>query len=622
MMTAKASLVIKQIQQDLLPFKFRMATTWRIALLCALMAGIAMLYEIPESAISCYLIIYLVKTNAVENILISVGVIILCSLAVFIVFVLFNLTIQNVVLRFFLMALFSGLFMYLSSASSLGDVGNLVALVIAFLMTLIDDVPLADVATRGLLYALLMAVSPMLLVIIFNYFFGISPKKLLMNKLSERLMTANQFFLGKKVSQLEISEVLSTQTECKRYLMMMKLLYLRGKQEILMLENMVDNSYEVLIMSLTLPEDTPTSVRLALSEKCKCVAEYFSSNDLKNIQTLVEHQPVKSGSNKFIDDFEQLLFKQKIIVPIKKKNPFFVDDAFTNPNHKYFAIKTTCAAILCYLFYDYFEWQGIHTAMITCYVVALTSVGETVHKLTLRIIGCLIGALIGIISLVYIIPNLSDIFQLMVLIFFCMLPAAWVAVGNDRISYAGVQVGLAFLLTVLQGFKPSFELDVASDRILGILLGNIVMYIIFTKVWPVSIMNTIYKQLKSILDNFADLKFSSNKTETEALDLVSSINEGITKSKDDINLLMFEKMNPVQQKELILSFKKIMNEMSSDSYQGYAQKFMPFPVAGGSFIDLNNLSENDFKQNILNTVLATLPAQEKELVIRKLISEK
>lgn len=622
MMTAKASLVFKQVQQDLLPFKFRMATTWRIALLCALMAGIAMLYEIPESAISCYLIIYLVKTNAVENILLSVGVIILCSVAVCIVFVLFNLTIQNVVLRFFLMALFSGLFMYLSSASSLGDIGNLVALVIAFLMTLIDDIPLADVATRGLLYALLMAVSPMLLVIIFNYFFGISPKKLLMNKLSERLMIADQFFLGRKVSQIEISEALSTQTECKRYLMFMKIFYLRGKQEIQLLENMIDNSYEILIMSLSIPDDTPTSVRLILSEKCQCVAEYFSDNDLKSIEARIKSLSIKVNQPKLINDFEQLLFKQKIIVPIKKKSPFFVDDAFTNPNHKYFAIKTTCAAILCYLFYDYFEWQGIHTAMITCYVVALTSVGETVHKLTLRIIGCLIGAFIGIISLVFIIPNLSDIFQLMVLIFFCMLPAAWVAVGNDRISYAGVQVGLAFLLTVLQGFKPSFELDVASDRILGILLGNIVMYIIFTKVWPVSIMNTIYKQLKSILDNSTALKFSSNKTETEALDLVASINEGITKSKDDINLLMFEKMNPVQQKELILSFKKIMNEMSSGSYQDYAQKFMPYPVAKDSFVDVNNQSENDFKQHVLNTVLATLPTQEKELVIRKLISEK
>ncbi|WP_273805199.1 FUSC family protein, partial [Providencia rettgeri] len=235
----------------------------------------------------------------------------------------------------------------------------------------------------------------------------------------------------------------------------------------------------------------------------------------KQLETLKNEKSSHLENSQILADFQDILFKNKVINDPKVKNSFFVKDAFTNPNHKYFAIKTTCAALICYVFYDYFEWQGIHTAMITCYVVALTSVGETVHKLTLRIIGCLIGALIGIISLVYIIPHLSDIFSLMVLIFFCILPAAWVAAGNERISYAGVQVGLAFLLTVLHGFKPSYDMDVASDRILGILLGNVVMYIMFTKVWPVSIMTAVNSQIRTILDNYVALKLKSYNNNVE-----------------------------------------------------------------------------------------------------------
>ncbi|MEQ4935598.1 FUSC family protein [Proteus terrae] len=616
-MIVKPSLIVKQVKKDLLPFDFRLATTWRIALLCALMAAIAMIYEIPESAISCYLIIYLIKADAVQNILLSVGVIILCSIVVCIIFVLFNLTIQNIILRFFFMALFSAVFMYLASASSLGDIGNLVALVIAFLMTLIDDIPVGDVATRALLYALLMAVSPMLLVILFNFFVGISPRKLLLNRIATRFSIASDFFLGRKESQLEISELLSTQTECKRYLMFIKMFYLRGREDIKWLENIIDNSYQILIMSLTFDKNTPTSIRFLLSKRCLEIADCFTHHQIDKIKDKQQAQYTISKLH-LLNTFNKILSNKREIKPVQKKTPFFVSDAFTNPNHKYFALKTTIAAILCYIFYDYFKWQGIHTAMITCYVVALTSVGETVHKLTLRITGCLIGALIGMISLLYIIPNLSDVFELMVLIFFCLLPAAWVAVGNERISYAGVQVGLAFLLTTLHGFKPSFDMDVVSDRILGILLGNIVMYIIFTKVWPSSIVNTIYKQITSILDNYIDLRYSTNKN--DMLILVSSVNEAITQSKDNINLLIFEKKDRERNKNLMLFFKESLNKISYISYHNYAHKFIFEYNLAYSNVDEN--SKYEFKKNILNEEMKILPADERELVFKHLIREK
>lgn len=616
-MIVKPSLIVKQVKKDLLPFDFRLATTWRIALLCALMAAIAMIYEIPESAISCYLIIYLIKADAVQNILLSVGVIILCSIVVCIIFVLFNLTIQNIILRFFFMALFSAVFMYLASASSLGDIGNLVALVIAFLMTLIDDIPVGDVATRALLYALLMAVSPMLLVILFNFFVGISPRKLLLNRIAKRFSTASDFFLGRKESQLEISELLSTQTECKRYLMFIKIFYLRGREDIQWLENIIDNSYKILIMSLTFDKNTPTSIRFLLSNRCLEIADCFTHHQIDKIKDKQQEQYTISKL-RLLNTFDKILSNKRETKPVQKKTPFFVSDAFTNPNHKYFALKTTIAAILCYIFYDYFKWQGIHTAMITCYVVALTSVGETVHKLTLRITGCLIGALIGMISLLYIIPNLSDVFELMVLIFFCLLPAAWVAVGNERISYAGVQVGLAFLLTTLHGFKPSFDMDVVSDRILGILLGNIVMYIIFTKVWPSSIVNTIYKQITSILDNYIDLRYSTNKN--DMLDLVSSVNEAITQSKDNINLLIFEKKDRERNKNLMLFFKESLNKISYISYHNYAHKFIFEDNFSYSIIDEN--SKYEFKKDILNKEMKILPVDERELVFKHLIREK
>ena len=104
---------------------------------------------------------------------------------------------------------------------------------------------------------------------------------------------------------------------------------------------------------------------------------------------------------------------------------FFAADAFTNPAYQRFALKTTLAAILCYMFYAAINWQGIHTAMVTCYVASLGTAGDTLHKLALRIAGCLIGALIGAASITLLMPPMESAGGLMGRVFFVALLAAW-----------------------------------------------------------------------------------------------------------------------------------------------------------------------------------------------------
>ena len=58
-------------------------------------------------------------------------------------------------------------------------------------------------------------------------------------------------------------------------------------------------------------------------------------------------------------------------------------------------------------------------------------------------------------------------------------------VGSSRISYAGLQVGIAFGVTVLAVFGPTTDLVPPRDRVLGVLLGICVMGIIYHVVWPV-----------------------------------------------------------------------------------------------------------------------------------------
>ncbi|MCR5899108.1 FUSC family protein, partial [Burkholderia sp. HAN2018] len=196
---------------------------------------------------------------------------------------------------------------------------------------------------------------------------------------------------------------------------------------------------------------------------------------------------------------------------------FFLPDARTNPDHIRYALKTTAAAIFCYLLYSQLDWSGIHTCVVTCYIVSLGSTAETVEKLTLRILGCIVGALLGTAALVFVVPSLSSVGHLMALVFAGGWLAAWVAFGSPRIAYAGFQIAFAFFLCVIQGAGPGFDLTIARDRTIGILLGNVVVYLVFTRIWPVSIGKQIDAGLAALTDQWRRLAQVAQPAERRAL---------------------------------------------------------------------------------------------------------
>ena len=64
--------------------------------------------------------------------------------------------------------------------------------------------------------------------------------------------------------------------------------------------------------------------------------------------------------------------------------------------------------------------------------------------------------------------------------------AGYVSAGSPRISYAGFQIAFAFFLCVIQGPSPAFDISIARDRVIGILLGDLVVALVFTNLWPVT----------------------------------------------------------------------------------------------------------------------------------------
>jgi len=151
------------------------------------------------------------------------------------------------------------------------------------------------------------------------------------------------------------------------------------------------------------------------------------------------------------------------------------------------------------------NWPGIHTCVITAFFVALGTVGDTLHKATLRFVGCLIGAGLGLGAILLLMPQMTDLGDLLLLLAPVTLLAGWVGYGSERISYAGWQIGLAFYLVVLQGYGPTIDMYTAKDRTIGILFGNIVVFVIFTTIWPVNVANVVRTHLARALEQLAAL---------------------------------------------------------------------------------------------------------------------
>jgi uncharacterized membrane protein YccC len=185
-----------------------------------------------------------------------------------------------------------------------------------------------------------------------------------------------------------------------------------------------------------------------------------------------------------------LLFLPSPTGPTKhlhKPRGLLVPDAFTNPAHARFALKVTLATMICYLFYTGVDWFGIHTAFITCTFIALESTRATLHKGILRAAGCIIGAFLALLTIVFLIPHMETITSLVIVVACVSALAGWVATGTERIAYGGMQIAFAFYYSLFSGFDgyaPDTDLTKLRDRVIGILLGLTVTGFVFHYIWP------------------------------------------------------------------------------------------------------------------------------------------
>jgi len=175
------------------------------------------------------------------------------------------------------------------------------------------------------------------------------------------------------------------------------------------------------------------------------------------------------------------------------------------------------AVLASYATYSLLDWPGIRTAVTTCFFVSLTTVGESVHKLTLRLSGAIIGGLIAGLCIVFVLPSLTDIGQLCLLVVAVSAFCAWISTSSETIAYAGMQIAFAFFLGVLQGYGPADDLTVLRDRVVGNFIGNIWITIFFTTLWPVSAWSQARDKWSATVRQLGDLLAADDKETVASL---------------------------------------------------------------------------------------------------------
>jgi multidrug resistance protein MdtO len=117
-----------------------------------------------------------------------------------------------------------------------------------------------------------------------------------------------------------------------------------------------------------------------------------------------------------------------------------------------------------------------------------------------------------------------------------------------------MQIALAFLLTVLQGFGPSISLDTAQGRIFGILLGNLVVYLIFTRVWPAPVEGEVRAAFARALAGLARMARLAPASRANAVGGAAAVASLAGRCEEALRLLPFEPggLRPTPEREAAL----------------------------------------------------------------------
>jgi multidrug resistance protein MdtO len=499
------------LAQELAPREGRWLAAARIAAGCTITVAIAMVFRIPLAAYMAYMVFLASKDDIAGTARMVVAACLAITLGVICSLGLAQISLGDPAIRLPAMALTTFLAMFSARTFALGPISFLTGFIVVTMQSVVDQVPTPEAFTRLTLWLWVVVVVPVAVTMLINLLFGPAASAVAERGVRRVLTDLEEALAGGEIAgQLkEWRSILVPLAENSRN------------------PPAIHRLLDALIILEAYPHPIPAPERTRLSSLVRgCLDALERRNLLTEASTETESTPEARAATRAFAEVQRAFSRPQAPQPDhteQKLRQLFVPDALSNPAHWQFALKTTIAIMIVYSVYTMLDWPGLLTSIVTVFFVALGSAGETIHKLTLRISGAIIGGSIAGLSIVFILPHFTDIGQLCVLTAVVALFAGWVSTSSERLSYAGMQIALAFFMGLLQTYSPANDLTVLRDRVVGILLGNVVMTLVFSLLWPESAITRLRSALADALRSIAALLKSPQDAATNRRHTVEAL---------------------------------------------------------------------------------------------------
>jgi multidrug resistance protein MdtO len=499
------------LAQELAPREGRWPAVARIAAGCTITVAIAMVFRIPLAAYMAYMVFLTNKDDSAATLTMAVAGAFAVTLAVLFTLGIAQISLGDPAIRLPAMALMTFLAMFSVRTFALGPISFLAGFLVVTMQSVVDEVPNPEVFTRTTLWLWVVVVVPAFTMTLINLLFG--PQGAAVAESGVRKV------LTDLEAALTRGEIAARLAQWRAILVPL----IEKSRNPPAIQRLLD----ALVILEAYPDPTPPRERTRLSYLVRGCLGALEQQSLAAVAAPeTESTPEALAATHAFAELQRELSRTPAHQPVhagNKPRQLFVPDALSNPAHWQFALKTTIAIMIVYSVYTMLDWPGLLTSIVTVFFVALGSVGETVHKLVLRLSGAIIGGLIAGLSIVFLLPHFTDIGQLCMLTAVVALFAGWVTTSSERLSYAGMQIALAFFMGLLQTYSPANDLTVLRDRVVGILLGNVVMTLVFSSLWPESAITRLRGALADALRAIAALLRLPQNAETNRQHAVEAL---------------------------------------------------------------------------------------------------